>query len=296
VLEFALREALSLGHNYIGTEHILLGLVREYEGVAARILLDFDADAEKIRNEVIRMLSVRPPASRARALRAQTISRQSNYDCAELCRLHDSSRTACGSLASRSGITAWSCGGQRLTTAATEGRPYWLLLSDDVGTIYDGVAGHSGGSQHRGLPLRGRIRASSPTRSYLAASPSGVNGRRGLDLPHGLTAQGSFRNTGPGEGPLALVVPLAESVRDLRQSEGVAELDRDAVFGARPLDPCHGALAQVALLVGSHEGRGGEPRPRLPPNPAAGWAGERVRGGAVTRSRLIGRRRRHKTS
>src|SRR5256714_1470114 len=57
VLELALREALSLGHNYSGTEHILLGLVRENEGVAARILLDFDADSEKIRNEVIRMLS-----------------------------------------------------------------------------------------------------------------------------------------------------------------------------------------------------------------------------------------------
>ncbi|HEV8154824.1 MAG TPA: Clp protease N-terminal domain-containing protein, partial [Gaiellales bacterium] len=45
------------GHNYIGTEHILLGLVRENEGVAARILLDFDADAEKIRNELLRVMS-----------------------------------------------------------------------------------------------------------------------------------------------------------------------------------------------------------------------------------------------
>src|ERR687883_528500 len=57
VVVLAQDEALSLGHNYIGTEHILLGLVRENEGVAARILLDFDADSEKIRNEVIRMLS-----------------------------------------------------------------------------------------------------------------------------------------------------------------------------------------------------------------------------------------------
>jgi ATP-dependent Clp protease ATP-binding subunit ClpC len=57
VLELALREALSLGHDYIGTEHLLLGLVRENEGVAARILSDFDADAEKVRNEVMRMLS-----------------------------------------------------------------------------------------------------------------------------------------------------------------------------------------------------------------------------------------------
>ena len=59
VLELSLREALSLGHSNIGTEHVLLGLVRENEGVAARILLDFGADAETIRNEVIRRLSGR---------------------------------------------------------------------------------------------------------------------------------------------------------------------------------------------------------------------------------------------
>jgi hypothetical protein len=64
VLELALREALSLGDNYIGTEHILLGLVRENEGVAARILLDFDADSEKIRNEVIRMVPGSEPVAR----------------------------------------------------------------------------------------------------------------------------------------------------------------------------------------------------------------------------------------
>jgi ATP-dependent Clp protease ATP-binding subunit ClpC len=59
-LELALREALSLGHHFIGTEHILLGLVREKDGVAARMLLDFDADSETIRDEVIRMLSDTP--------------------------------------------------------------------------------------------------------------------------------------------------------------------------------------------------------------------------------------------
>ncbi len=57
VLELALREALSLGDNFIGTEHILLGLVRENEGVGARILLDFDADDEKISNELLRLMS-----------------------------------------------------------------------------------------------------------------------------------------------------------------------------------------------------------------------------------------------
>jgi ATP-dependent Clp protease ATP-binding subunit ClpA len=56
VLELALREALSLGHHYIAPEHILLGLARENEGVAARILLDFGADSEKIRDAVIRLL------------------------------------------------------------------------------------------------------------------------------------------------------------------------------------------------------------------------------------------------
>ncbi len=66
VLELALREALSLGHDWIGTEHILLGLVRENEGVAARILSDFDVDGEKIRNEVIRMLS--GPGGRQRSV------------------------------------------------------------------------------------------------------------------------------------------------------------------------------------------------------------------------------------
>src|SRR5689334_6359462 len=57
VLELALQEALERDHNYIGTEHILLGLVREDGGVGARILRDFDADPEKVRNELIRMLS-----------------------------------------------------------------------------------------------------------------------------------------------------------------------------------------------------------------------------------------------
>jgi ATP-dependent Clp protease ATP-binding subunit ClpC len=59
VLELSLRESLSLGHDYIGTEHILLGLVRENGGVASEILVDHEADPAKIRNEVIRTLSGR---------------------------------------------------------------------------------------------------------------------------------------------------------------------------------------------------------------------------------------------
>jgi ATP-dependent Clp protease ATP-binding subunit ClpC len=60
VLELSLREAQATGHNYIGTEHVLLGLVRENSGVAARILLDFNADAETIRGVIIGMLSGMP--------------------------------------------------------------------------------------------------------------------------------------------------------------------------------------------------------------------------------------------
>jgi ATP-dependent Clp protease ATP-binding subunit ClpA len=56
VLELALREALSLHHDYIGTEHILLALVREKECVAARILLDLNADPETVRNAVVTIL------------------------------------------------------------------------------------------------------------------------------------------------------------------------------------------------------------------------------------------------
>jgi ATP-dependent Clp protease ATP-binding subunit ClpC len=74
VLELALEEARSLGHNYVGTEHILLGVARENEGVAARILLDFRADAEGIRDRVIAMLSgAPPPEARSRPSRPRTI-------------------------------------------------------------------------------------------------------------------------------------------------------------------------------------------------------------------------------
>src|SRR5439155_10046636 len=59
VLELSLKEAVRLGHNHIGTEHLLLGLARENQGVASRILLDFDVDAERVRDEVLRFLSGR---------------------------------------------------------------------------------------------------------------------------------------------------------------------------------------------------------------------------------------------
>ncbi|MDQ3147491.1 MAG: AAA family ATPase, partial [Actinomycetota bacterium] len=57
VLELSLREALQLGHNYIGTEHVLLGLIREGEGVAAQVLVKLGADLSRVRQQVIQLLS-----------------------------------------------------------------------------------------------------------------------------------------------------------------------------------------------------------------------------------------------
>jgi ATP-dependent Clp protease ATP-binding subunit ClpC len=62
VLELALREALQLGHNYIGTEHLLLGLIREGEGVASQVLGKLGADLDTVRRQVIQTLSAAAPA------------------------------------------------------------------------------------------------------------------------------------------------------------------------------------------------------------------------------------------
>src|ERR1700739_2751185 len=61
VLQLSLREALQLGHNYIGTEHILLGLIREGDGVAAQVLVKLGADLNRVRQQVIELISGQPP-------------------------------------------------------------------------------------------------------------------------------------------------------------------------------------------------------------------------------------------
>ena len=68
VLELALREALQLGHNYIGTEHILLGLIREGEGVAAQVLVKLGADLNRVRQQVIQLLHGGPGKEPAAAV------------------------------------------------------------------------------------------------------------------------------------------------------------------------------------------------------------------------------------
>jgi ATP-dependent Clp protease ATP-binding subunit ClpA len=85
VLELSLREAMQPGHNYIGTEHILLGLIREGEGVAAQVLVKLGADLNTVRQQVIQLLGptsaepvftpVAPPAKAERRLLDRVLSR-----------------------------------------------------------------------------------------------------------------------------------------------------------------------------------------------------------------------------
>ncbi len=63
VIEFAMEEARSLGHNYIGTEHLLLGLIRETEGMASRVLLNLGLNLEKVRQEVMELLGSATPGA-----------------------------------------------------------------------------------------------------------------------------------------------------------------------------------------------------------------------------------------
>src|SRR5436309_14579173 len=63
VLELAVDEARQLGHNYVGTEHLLLGLIREGEGVAARVLMELGVDRKKVREETLKLLGGAPSAS-----------------------------------------------------------------------------------------------------------------------------------------------------------------------------------------------------------------------------------------
>ena len=77
VLELSLREALQLDHNYVGTEHILLGLLREGDGVAAEVLVKLGADLKRVRQQVIQLLHdtrARSPPRRARPRSAPELS------------------------------------------------------------------------------------------------------------------------------------------------------------------------------------------------------------------------------
>jgi Clp amino terminal domain, pathogenicity island component len=152
VLELALREALSLGHNYIGTEHILLGLVRENEGVAARILLDFDADAEKVHDTVIRMLGGPGPRQtdegfspgeakvELRLRRVVPVAQQ----------VSDGTWVVSVEVWDHGLVVRWATS-ERPTPPLRRSRYMEMVVSDDVGTSYVGASGGGGGNPQRGF-------------------------------------------------------------------------------------------------------------------------------------------------
>ena len=76
VLELAFREALNLGHNYIGTEHVLLGLVRESEGVATRMLTILDVHPDKVRREVVRRIGESSESGDPGLIEAQVVAEE----------------------------------------------------------------------------------------------------------------------------------------------------------------------------------------------------------------------------
>jgi hypothetical protein len=76
VLEYSLREALQIGHNYIGTEHLLLGIVREGQGVAAEVLVGLGVPLDRVRHEVLQLLSGYQPPGGSRSVPAGTVYRR----------------------------------------------------------------------------------------------------------------------------------------------------------------------------------------------------------------------------
>jgi len=81
VLELSLRESQQLGHNYIGTEHILLGLIREGEGVAAQVLVKLGADLNRVRQQVLQLLPGREEAGESETGgRWETVARPDSGD------------------------------------------------------------------------------------------------------------------------------------------------------------------------------------------------------------------------
>jgi small GTP-binding protein len=141
VLEFALREALELGHNYIGTEHVLLGLVRESEGVAARVLSNLDVEPDEVRREVVGRLG---------SLRKFERSRRQRFEEAELEREranvpHGLELRFTANHQASIGRLSWSPNGQVLAAPASDTNIYlWDLdtempreLRGHTGAVFD---------------------------------------------------------------------------------------------------------------------------------------------------------------
>lgn len=149
VLELSLREALSLGHDWIGTEHILLGLVRENEGVAARVLLDFGADAETIRDGVISMLSGGPPPARVDGPPEVEIRLRRVIPVAE--QLPDGTWVVSVEIWEHGVTLRWAKSVRPAPTPPFGGMGGGWHISDDVGTNFTRVGDSASGGPQRGF-------------------------------------------------------------------------------------------------------------------------------------------------
>jgi hypothetical protein len=152
VLELALREALSLGHNYIGDEHILLAIVRENEGVGARIMLDYDADAEKLRDAVIQALdgSVGEESKvELNLLRVVPVAQQ----------MSDGTWVVSVEVWDHGLVVRWATSDDWPVRAP---ELHGWRVSDDVGTSYAQVSGSGGGSPQRGFSFHAEFAPAPP--------------------------------------------------------------------------------------------------------------------------------------
>jgi hypothetical protein len=155
VLELALREALSLGHNYIGTEHILLGLIRENESVAARVLLDYDADGEKVRGEIITMLG---GPGRSQSGESSPPGAESNVELVlrrvvpVAQQMSDGTWVVSVEVWDHELVVRWARSQQSLSARQYDrgggSALHGWRVSDDTETSYTQVGGHGGGNPH----------------------------------------------------------------------------------------------------------------------------------------------------
>jgi Clp amino terminal domain, pathogenicity island component len=170
VLELSLREALQFGHNYIGTEHILLGLIREGEGVAAQVLVKLGASFNRVRQQVVQLLAD------ANALQAEQVAGMSSRlsqqqamamvaggpgvyqeEPAELVRVVPVAREVhreAGMRVVLISLEIWSgwldLRFAMLPGSSSGGRTQWLLdwrVEDDTGTVYEKAGMATGGGR-----------------------------------------------------------------------------------------------------------------------------------------------------
>jgi len=170
VLELSLREALALSHNYIGTEHILLGLIREGQGVAAQVLVKLGADFDRVRQQVVQLLAdaSQLQAEQVGGMQSQISQQQAmamvaggpgvyQDEPAELVRVVPVAREVhreAGMRVVLISLEIWSgwidLRFAMLPGSSSGGRMQWLLdwqVGDDAGTTYEKAGMATGGGQ-----------------------------------------------------------------------------------------------------------------------------------------------------